>query len=155
MNIANIIAGLATAATGILAGILAYIKFFAERRDTKKARSFEAILDKKLAPIVERQDKIVERLEAIEERNAAIETRNAAQDTELREIRLDTLRTQMYLKFFTDSHNHDTIFKIADAYFCHYHGDWVATVDFQAWADKEKVKIPQAILDAIARNHSK
>lgn len=134
--------------SGILAGVLAYIKFFAERRDRKRADTLEAVLDKKLLPIIDRQDKIVGRLDAID-------SHNKEQDMELKEIRLDTLRTQMYIKMEHEPYNHDTIFKIAEKYFCVYCGDWIATLDFQKWADKEKVRIPQPILNAIAQNHSK
>ena len=148
MNMTTIITAILGCSSGVLAGILAYIKFFAERRDKKKAETLEDLFDKKLAPVIERQDKIVERLDKIE-------SHNAGQDKEIREIRLDTLRTQMYLKFDTDSSNHDTIFKIAEKYFCFYHGDWIATVDLQNWADKEGVKIPEAILRAIAENDAK
>lgn len=141
----TIITAIIGCAAGVLTGILGYIKFFAERKDTKEARSFETVLDKKLAPVIERQDKIVERLDKIEKHNAE-------QDKELHDIRLDTTRTQLYFKMEHDTHNHDTILKIAHKYFVILKGDWVATIDFLAWAEKEGVKIPQPILDAIAEN---
>lgn len=73
--------------------------------------------------------------------------------SELHEVRLDTIRTQLYFKITHEPHNHDTILRIADKYFVTYHGDWVATADFQEWADKEKLNIPAPILEAIAKNH--
>lgn len=145
MNISTIITTILGCAGGILGGILAYIKFFAERRDKKKSETLEALLDKKLAPVIERQDKIVCRLDKIE-------SHNIDQDKEIREIRLDTLRTQMYIKMEHEPHNHDTILKIAEKYFCVYRGDWIATIDFLNWSKKEKVDIPKPILDAIAQN---
>lgn len=77
------------------------------------------------------------------------------QQQELHEIRLDTLRTQLYIKMEHEPHNHDTILMIAHKYFVDYRGDWVATTDFQAWADRENLKIPAPILQAIASNDSK
>lgn len=144
----TIITAILGCSSGVLAGILAYIKFFAERRDKKKAETLEALFDKKLAPVIERQDKIVERLDKIE-------SHNEGQDAEIHDIRLDTTRTQLYFKMEHDTHNHDTILKIAHKYFVILKGDWVATIDFLAWAEKENVKIPKPILDAIAQNDSK
>lgn len=148
MKFETIITAAFGGAAGILGGILGYIKFFAERKDKKETDRLEKVLDKKLAPLIEKQ-------EAIEKRLDKIEAHDTRQDEELRQIRMDTLRTQMYLKMSQESHNHDTIFKIAEVYFISYHGDWVATVDFQAWADKEKVKIPEPILRAIAENEAR
>lgn len=141
----KIITAILGCASGVLAGILAYIKFFVERKDKKKAENLETVLDKKLAPVIERQDKIVKRLDKIE-------AHNAEQDEELHDIRLDTTRTQLYFKMEHDTHNHDTILKIAHKYFVTLKGDWVATIDFLSWTEKEGVKLPQPILDAIAEN---
>lgn len=144
----TIITAIIGCATGVLTGILGYIKFFAERRDKKKSETLEALFDKKLAPVIDRQDKIVARLDKIE-------SHNEGQDAEIHDIRLDTTRTQLYFKMEHDTHNHDTILKIAYKYFVTLHGDWVATIDFLAWAEKENVKIPKPILDAIAQNDNK
>lgn len=148
MNATNIITAILGCASGVLAGILAYIKFFAERSDKKKADTLKAIIKSEIAPIVERQDLIVKRLDKIE-------AHNEGQDAEIHDIRLDTTRTQLYFKMEHDTHNHDTILKIAHKYFVVLHGDWVATIDFLAWAEKENVKIPKPILDAIAQNDNK
>lgn len=74
------------------------------------------------------------------------------QEEELREIRLDNTRIQLYMKMEHDPHNYDTILMIAQRYFVELHGDWCVTADFQKWADREKIKIPTAIIDAIAAN---
>lgn len=74
------------------------------------------------------------------------------QRLQLNQIQLDTTRTQLYMKMEHEPHNHDTILKIAHRYFVELKGDWVATADFQAWADQEKLKIPSAIMQAIAEN---
>lgn len=148
MKIETIIVAILGAASGILGGILGYIKFFAERRDKKRSEAIRSIIRDEITPIVERQDQIVERLDEIE-------SHNKIQDSEIHDIRLDTTRTQLYFKMEHDIHNHDTILKIAHKYFVVLKGDWVATVDFLAWAEKEGVKIPKPILDAIAQNDIK
>lgn len=93
--------------------------------------------------------------ETIEARLEPILKQIQAQQAELHEIRLDTLRTQLYIKIEHEPKNHDTILKIAHRYFVEYGGDWVATTDFQAWADREHIKIPLAIMQAIAKNDHK
>lgn len=148
MKIETIIAAAISSAVGILTGILAYIKFFVERKDKKKAETLKAALKEELAPIVKRQEAIIERLDKIE-------SHNGGQDAEIHDIRLDTTRTQLYFKMEHDTHNHDTILKIAHKYFVILKGDWVATIDFLSWAEKENVKIPKPILDAIAQNDNK
>lgn len=148
MNTTNIIVAVLGAASGILAGILAYVKFFAERKDKKKAESFEAILDKKLAPMIERQDRIVGRLDAIE-------AHNSEQDLELKEIRLDTTRVQLLMLMAHEPHNHDTILKVAHFYLCELGGDWYCTSLLQEWSIKEKVKLPDSIWNIIKIENNK
>ena len=46
------------------------------------------------------------------------------------------------------------ILKIAEKYFCEFHGDWVMTDEFLRWTDKEneagrKVHIPNSLLTAV------
>lgn len=148
MKIETIIVAILGAASGILGGILGYIKFFTERRDKKRSEAIRTIIRGEIAPVIERQDKIVERLDKME-------SHNKGQDSEIHDIRLDTTRTQLYFKMEHDTHNYDTILKIAHKYFVILKGDWVATIDFLAWAEKENVKIPKPILDAIAQNDTK
>lgn len=132
MNIETIIAIIA--AVGGLSGLVSAISTAVFRYlDYRKIQKGETI-DAKLKPILDKLEQ---------------------QEKALHEIRLDTLRTQLYIKMEHEPHNHDTIFMIAHKYFVEYRGDWVATTDFQAWADKEKIKIPTSIMDAIARNDSK
>lgn len=148
MNLSTIIVALIGGAGGILAGTLAIVKFIAERKDTKRERSFESLLDGKLA-------KITGRLDIIDKRLDDLDKHQVVQDTDLHEIHLDTTRTQLYFKMEHDTHNHDTILKIAHKYFVILKGDWVSTADFLAWAEKENVKIPDPILIAIAENDKK
>lgn len=128
------LAGIITAVTTLVFKILEY-------KRKSKEDSLECIIKRCLEPLEERLDKL--------------EAEKQIDHKELHEIRLDTTRTQLYVKTEHDSHNHDTILKIAHRYFCELSGDWVATVDFCKWADDEGVKIPQPILEAIARNEKK
>lgn len=138
MNITTIITTILGCAGGILTGILAYIKFFAERSDKKKAENLETILEEKLAPIISNQKGIMEA--------------NDKQDKEIKEIRLDTTRTQLLILLQHEPRNYDTIFKIAHRYFCQLGGDWYMSVEFQKWADSQQIKIPESISKAIAEN---
>lgn len=117
-------------AGGILSGISVLVKFIYEALRQKRGDTLES----HLAPIMQRLE---------------------AQEQELHEIRLDTLRTQLYIKMEHEPHNHDTILTIAHRYFVDYGGDWVATTDFQNWANKERITIPHAITIAIAENDKK
>lgn len=131
------------------AGIITAIKGIIEYLDRRKGNTIEvkvkAMVQEAIAPILSKLDDQSEKIDKIE-------AHNAQQDKQLSEIRLDTTRTQLYFKMEHDLHNHDTILKIAYRYFVELRGDWVATIDFMAWAEKEKVKIPKPILDAIAQN---
>lgn len=60
----------------------------------------------------------------------------------LREIRLDTLRTQLLLYIYHEPHEHHTILEIAKVYFVDYGGDWIMTNKFKQWAREEGVEIP-------------
>lgn len=114
-------------AGGFISAITTALFKFLEWRKAKNGETLEA----KLQPLLDKLD---------------------TQDQELREIRLDTLRTQLYIKMEHEPHNHDTILTIAHKYFVEYRGDWVVTTDFQRWADRENLKVPGAILQAIAHN---
>lgn len=129
------------ALVGGLAGIITAIKGIFEYIDKRKGNTIEAQVQKAIQPLIEKID--------------ALEEHNRRQDEQLIQIHLDTTRTQLYFKMEHDTHNHDTIFKIANRYFVELHGDWVATVDFLNWAKKEKIEIPKPILDAIAKNDGK
>lgn len=93
------------------------------------------------------EEKSVARVESFKEsineiKNLAIETR------------LDNLRTLLTLYMHDQPENHDTILKIAEKYFCEFHGDWVMTDEFLRWTDKEneagrKVHIPNSLLTAV------
>lgn len=142
MNITTIITTILGCAGGILTGILAYIKFFAERKDAKATKSLEMALDKKLAPVVERQEHIIARLDAIE-------TYNKEQDKELKQIRQDTTRVQLLMLLTHEPYKHETILEVAHFYLCELGGDWYCTSLLQEWADKQKIKLPDSIWNII------
>lgn len=126
------------ALVGGMAGIITAIKGVFEYIDKRKGNTVEVQVQKAIQPLIEKID--------------ALEEHNRRQDEQLLQIHLDTTRTQLYFKMEHDTHNHDTIFKIAHRYFVELSGDWVATVDFLDWANKEKIEVPKPILDAIAKN---
>lgn len=64
---------------------------------------------------------------------------------ELHEIRLDTTRTQLIMLMEHQPHNHDTIIKVAERYFCQLQGDWYCTSLFRDWAKREGIEIPNQI----------
>lgn len=96
----------------------------------RKAKKGETI-DAKLAPIVKKLD---------------------CQDVQLHEIRLDTTRTQLIMLMEHQPHNHDTIIKVAERYFCTLGGDWYLTSLFKDWAKRENVSVPENI-SAVTINH--
>lgn len=133
-------------------GGAALIKFLLEFIDKKRGNT----IDRKITAAVQAATQpLLDALTKHEEKIDELIACDERFDRNLKEIRLDTTRTQLYFKMKHDTHNHDTIFKIAHRYFVELKGDWVATVDFQKWADKEKVKIPSAIMTAIAENDAK
>lgn len=121
-----------------LGGLITAIRGVREYIDKCKGNTLESQIQKAIAPLMKKID--------------SIESHNAKQDEKLEKIYLDTTRTQMYFKMEHDTHNYDTILKIAHRYFVELHGDWVATVDFLNWAKKEGIEIPKPILDAITKN---
>lgn len=118
-----------TTITSVLVALLgggggaALIKFLLEFIDKKRGNT----LDAKLAPITKKLEE---------------------QQEELHQIRLDTTRTQLIMLMEHQPHNHDTILKVAERYFCQLSGDWYCTSLFRGWAKKENVNIPENIHQA-------
>lgn len=125
MNIETIIAiivavgGLAGLVTAISTAVFKYLDY----RKIQKGETLEV----KLKPLFGKLDK---------------------QEAELREIRLDTTRTQLIMLMEHQPHNHDTIIKIAERYFCQLKGDWYMTSLFKDWAKAEDIQIPAQIYQA-------
>lgn len=124
--------------SGMVTAVSAVCFKIAENRRVRRGESWEAKLDAKLQPLIEEHH--------------AMHQENAELHAELREIRLDTTRIQLLNLMHDEPTNHDTILIVAHRYFVELKGDWVASVEFQAWADKEKINIPTAISQAIAEN---
>lgn len=70
-----------------------------------------------------------------------------------RETRKDTLRIQLLMILENQPNNIDTILKLAETYFVILHGDWYMTSEFNKWAKKHDVVIPNSIYDAIDNTH--
>lgn len=128
MNIETIIA--IVAAVGGLSGLVSAISTAVFKYlDYRKAQKGET-LEAKLTPLFNKLDK---------------------QEEELREIRLDTTRTQLIMLMEHQPHNHDTIIKVAERYFCTLHGNWWVASEFAAWAKKEGIVLPARLWDAVSR----
>lgn len=140
MNIETIIALIVAVSgtSGLVSAITTGVFKFLEYRKAKKGENWEAKLDAKLAPIVQ------EGLEAKQERSEMKE--------ELREIRLDTTRTQLIMLMEHQPRNHDTIIKVAERYFCDLRGDWYLTSLFRDWAKREGISVPDHIA-AVTKDH--
>lgn len=140
MNIETVIALIAS--IGGLAGLISAVSTIVfkiiEYKKTQRGETLDAKLDAKLQPILD------------ELRNRQKE--NLSLQEELREIRLDTTRTQMIMLMEHQPHNHDTILKVAERYFCTLKGDWYCTSLFKDWAKGEEIEIPNTIYQA-TKNH--
>ena len=143
MNIETVIALIAS--IGGLAGLISAISTAVfkvlEYKKSQRGESLDAKLDAKLQPLLKIQ--------------AMLEEQNQELTAELKEIRKDTTRIQLLDLMNMEPHNHDTILKVAHRYFIELGGNWVTSVEFQAWADKEKLDIPVAISQAMAENDRK
>lgn len=68
---------------------------------------------------------------------------------ELKEIVKDTakstLRLEINEEMAKNPHNHDTILKMGEKYFCEMDGDWYMTNRFLDWAEKEGVHLPPTL----------
>lgn len=133
MNIETVIALIVAVSgtSGLVSALTTGIFKFLEYRKAKKGDTWETRLDTKLAPLVE------------EGRDA--KTERAQMKNELREIRLDTTRTQLIMLMEHQPHNHDTVIKVAERYFCDLAGDWYLTSLFRDWATREGISVPDRI----------
>lgn len=57
-----------------------------------------------------------------------------------------TLRIEINEEMLQNPHNHDTILKMAEKYFCDMKGDWYMTNRFLDWAEKEKIHLPPTLI---------
>ena len=69
---------------------------------------------------------------------------------EIKKLLLDngksTLRIEINDEMSKSPHNHDTILKMGEKYFCEMDGDWYMTNRFLDWAEKEHVHLPPSLL---------
>lgn len=57
-----------------------------------------------------------------------------------------TLRIEINEEMTQNPHNHDTILKMAERYFCDMKGDWYMTNRFLDWAEKENIHLPPSLM---------
>jgi len=69
---------------------------------------------------------------------------------EIKKLLLDngksTLRIEINDEMSKNPHNHDTILKMGEKYFCEMDGDWYMTNRFLDWAEREHVHLPSSLL---------
>ena len=74
---------------------------------------------------------------------------------EIKSITLENQRASLRIELGNEikrhPENHDTIFKMAERYFCELQGDWYMTSKFLSWAENEKIKLPDSL--AGIKNH--
>lgn len=142
MNIETVIAVIAAVGglSGLVSAITTAVFKILEYKKSQKGETLEAKLDEKLEPIIEV--------------NSLLHRENTELKAELKEIRLDTTRTQLIILMEHQPHNHDTIIKTAERYFCTLGGNWWVASEFLSWAKEEKIQLPPHLLDAIAKESS-
>lgn len=91
-----------------------------------------------------------DRLEAhIEEANSSVKEINDG-IIELKKMAQEngksTLRLEINEEMLRNPHNHDTILKMGEIYFCDMQGDWYMTNRFLDWVEKEGIHLPPALM---------
>lgn len=71
-----------------------------------------------------------------------------------KETRKDTLRIQLLMILEQQPENIDTILKLAETYFVELHGDWYMSSEFNKWAKKHDIMVPNHIYQAIDETHN-
>ena len=57
-----------------------------------------------------------------------------------------TLRLEINDEMTRNPHNHDTILKMGEKYFCEMEGDWYMTNRFLDWVEREGIHLPPALM---------
>lgn len=140
MNIEIVITLIATIGglSGLISAVSTIVFKALEYRKAQKGETLDAKLDAKIQPVLD------------ELRNRQKE--NVELQEELREIRLDTTRTQLFILMEHQPHNHDTILKVAERYFLRLNGNWVAATEFMAWAKKEGIDVPPHLWKVVSND---
>ena len=66
--------------------------------------------------------------------------------TMLKENGKSTLRLEITQEIDRSPHNHDTILKMGEKYFCEMDGDWYMTNKFLDWVEKENIHLPPSLM---------
>ena len=66
--------------------------------------------------------------------------------TMLKENGKSTLRLEINDEMLRNPHNHDTILKMGEKYFCEMDGDWYMTNRFLDWVEKENIHLPPSLM---------
>lgn len=85
---------------------------------------------------------IVSLLNYFNNRKGSYKESIAVIQTQLQEIRKDTLRLQLLNLMQHDPHNKDTILTVAEEYFSKMNGNWYMGSSFSKWAKENNVEIP-------------
>ena len=64
----------------------------------------------------------------------------------IRENGKSTLRLEINDEMLRNPHNHDTILKMGEKYFCEMDGDWYMTNRFLDWVEKENIHLPPSLM---------
>lgn len=85
----------------------------------------------------------------IEEANTLVGELKSGMDeikTMIKDTGKSTLRLEISQEIDRNPHNHDTILKMGEKYFCGMDGDWYMTNRFLDWVEKEKIHLPPSLM---------
>lgn len=117
---------IATTATTIVALAIIFLIYKSEARSRNELQSH-----------IEESNTLVEDL-----RNDITEIKSM-----LRENGKSTLRLEINEEMLRNPHNHDTILKMGEKYFCPpMNGDWYMTNRFLDWVEKENIHLPPSLM---------
>ena len=117
---------IATTATTIVALAIIYLIYRSEARSRKELQNH-----------IEESNTLVENL-----RNDITEIKSM-----VRENGKSTLRLEINEEMLRNPHNHDTILKMGEKYFCPpMNGDWYMTNRFLDWVEKENIHLPPSLM---------
>lgn len=118
---------IATTATTVVALAIIYLIYRSEARSRKELQNH-----------IEESNTLVEGL-----RSDITEIKSM-----LRENGKSTLRLEINEEMLRNPHNHDTILKMGEKYFCPpMNGDWYMTNRFLDWVEKENIHLPPSLMN--------
>lgn len=117
---------IATTATTIVALAIIYLIYRSEGRSRQELKDH-----------IEESNSLVDEL-----RGDISEIKEIVKDTSK-----STLRLEINEEILRNPHNHDTILKMGEKYFCPpMNGDWYMTNRFLDWAEKENIHLPPSLM---------